>query len=87
MRNFYKAVEDGKELSDTECNQYGVSTNDKTKQICIKDPNENKCDEKYFCEFVPKSTTEIDCSNYPVKIENTDTHNCVNNSNWGKYHA
>ena len=69
----------GEELTDSECNKYPVSKDNSLTHICIKDPNNNKCMEKYLCELVPKTLTEIICSDYPVKIGKEDTHYCSEN--------
>lgn len=37
--------------------------------------------EQYLCELIPKTLTNIICSNYPVKIVNKETHYCSENSN------
>ena len=75
--------EDGKKLSDSDCNNYPVSKENKNTHICIKDQNLKKCIEQILCESVKNSLDkkEIICSNYPVKIENTGTHICVKNTN------
>ena len=73
-----------KELTDSDCNIYPVSTENKDTHICIKDKNDNKCIEQFRCESVKKddnNNNEIVCSDYPVKLENTDTHICTENSN------
>ena len=40
----------GEELSDSECNKYPVSKANQNTHMCIKDPNNNKCTEKFLCE-------------------------------------
>ena len=71
-----------KKLTDSDCNIYPVSTENKDTHICIKDKNDNKCIEQFLCESVKKdtNTNKIVCSDYPVKLENTDTHICTENS-------
>ena len=49
----------------------------------FKSPKENKCFKQYLCGLVLKSTTEIVCSDCPVKKQNTETHICVINSKGG----
>ena len=53
-------------------------------------PKEKKCFEQILCENVQSSkdkdkTTEINCSDYPVKLENSATHICVKNPKEGNY--
>ena len=48
------------------------------KYLCVESGDE--CKPKLLCEFAEKEGSEtIDCSNYPVKSENTKTHTCSAN--------
>ena len=74
-------VEEGKDLTDSECNKYGVSKDNAKTHKCIKDPEKNECTEQYLCGSVPKDSKEKDCSLYPVV--NSETHTCVDNTEEG----
>ena len=74
-------VEEGKQLTETECNQYVVSKDNIKTHKCVKDPEKNACIEKILCGSVKKpteSTEEIDCKTYPV--EDSENYECVENS-------
>ena len=73
-------VEEGKELTETECNHYVVSKDNIKTHKCVKDPEKNACIEKILCGSVKKpteSTEEIDCKTYPVEDSESE---CVENS-------
>ena len=76
-----RTVEEGKDLTDAECNQYVVSKDNIKTHKCVKDPEKNACIEKMLCGSVKKpteSTEEIDCKTYPV--EDSENYECVENS-------
>ena len=66
-------------MSDSECNKYPVSKANQNTHICITDQKKNQCTEQFLCELIPKNLTKIVWSDYPVKIENKDTHYCSEN--------
>ena len=55
-----RTVEEGKDLTDAECNQYVVSIDNIKTHKCVKDPEKNACIEKILCGSVqkPKESTE-----------------------------
>ena len=48
-------VEEEKELTDTECNQYAVSKDNIKTHKCVKDPEKNACIEKNPLRLSPKT--------------------------------
>ena len=48
-------VEEGKELTETECNQYVVSKDNIKTHKCVKDPEKNACIEKNPLRLSPKT--------------------------------
>ena len=67
-------------LTDSDCNQYGVSKNNIKTHKCIKDSKENKCIEVYLCGLVPnppEGEKKVDCSSYVVT--DSETYECVEN--------
>ena len=74
-------VEEGKDLTDAECNQYVVSKDNIKTHKCVKDPEKNACIENILCGSVKnptESTEEIDCKTYPVT--DSENYECVKNS-------
>ena len=67
---------------------YGEYVVDKTKigiNICVKNTDITEgvpsCMEQVLCDYVQKEgEEEVQCSNYPVKIENKNTHICIKNT-------